>query len=72
MNGLHAVTLISTSLRPPFLSLSVQYVVYGALRRHVSTGGVLNEEEMYELLAAAVFMYKKRENINRRFLNQEK
>jgi len=33
---------------------------------------VLDEEEMYELLAAAVIMHMKRERINRSFLNQER
>ena len=37
----------------------------------VHSGRVLSEGEMYELLAAAVYMYLKRETANRSFINQE-
>ncbi len=36
------------------------------------SGRVLSDGEMYELLAAAVFMYMKREQANKDFLNQER
>ena len=35
-------------------------------------GRVLNDEEMYELLAAAVFMHMSREQTSKDFLNQQK
>ena len=39
---------------------------------NINIGRILSEEEMYELLAAAVFMHVKREQTSEHFLNQHR